>query len=716
MKTLWMQRRWLTMYSALFLLVAALGYGTMLRSGHAMLWKLDGVGQYWPTFVYIGRYFQRFVLGLLHGQWLLPAFDLSIGMGDDIIGVLNYYGFGDPLNILAVFVTDTNSPYLFTAMFFLRLYLAGLAFIAYCRCMRLDSCAAVPAALCYVFCGYAIFGGAMYQGWLSTLIYFPLILTGYEITLRGDRRTWLLPLAVAYGALCGYYFLYMCSLCLGAYAAVRSIAIRGRLPVQTLVRRHCFAAAAYVAGLLLAAPIMVPALLEFLGSERRGAFLPQSIFTAEMLTPHSPLLLARMLFDRSVPNMLVNYLYNATRLAAVAALLLPALAHWRRNWRSQEGQCLAALLIAVVALHFPATDYVFNAFVKSFQGDTLRWTFIIHFLLAVILAVVLTGMNDIQDRWKDTWHIHLAGRTLPKWGIAAAASCLVLFELVSGIRALYEGHGFKAGFASTATASVYLASPASVSRTIAADSGLFRISHTPLSGVNGRPENVAMLHQYYGLAYWFSVVNGYVMDFAHAADQERNKNWRAFGFSTPAHATASGVKYHMAESGTAAPAGYIHKETVTFNGHDWNIFENPDYSGMAYLSRTGAMEGAHAVPDVRYDNIKNRISSNFENSSGAHYLTLRVPYSPNWRATVDGKTVPTRMLKAPFLSIPVAPGAHHAILTYSRRPMYFGLACMLLAIVFVLRTAFVARRTPDGLLFASAQDMSHGACTSGAAH
>ena len=464
MKTLWMQRRWLTMYSALFLLVAALGYGTMLRSGHAMLWKLDGVGQYWPTFVYIGRYFQRFVLGLLHGQWLLPAFDLSIGMGDDIIGVLNYYGFGDPLNILAVFVTDTNSPYLFTAMFFLRLYLAGLAFIAYCRCMRLDSCAAVPAALCYVFCGYAIFGGAMYQGWLSTLIYFPLILTGYEITLRGDRRTWLLPLAVAYGALCGYYFLYMCSLCLGAYAAVRSIAIRGRLPVQTLVRRHCFAAAAYVAGLLLAAPIMVPALLEFLGSERRGAFLPQSIFTAEMLTPHSPLLLARMLFDRSVPNMLVNYLYNATRLAAVAALLLPALAHWRRNWRSQEGQCLAALLIAVVALHFPATDYVFNAFVKSFQGDTLRWTFIIHFLLAVILAVVLTGMNDIQDRWKDTWHIHLAGRTLPKWGIAAAASCLVLFELVSGIRALYEGHGFKAGFASTATASVYLASPASVSR------------------------------------------------------------------------------------------------------------------------------------------------------------------------------------------------------------------------------------------------------------
>ena len=73
MKTLWMQRRWLTMYSALFLLVAALGYGTMLRSGHAMLWKLDGVGQYWPTFVYIGRYFQRFVLGLLHGQWLLPG-------------------------------------------------------------------------------------------------------------------------------------------------------------------------------------------------------------------------------------------------------------------------------------------------------------------------------------------------------------------------------------------------------------------------------------------------------------------------------------------------------------------------------------------------------------------------------------------------------------------------------------------------------------------
>ena len=60
----------------------------------------------------------------MQGNFCFPLYDLSIGLGEDIIGALNYYGVGDPLNLLAIFINSQNCAYIFTFMFFLRLWLA----------------------------------------------------------------------------------------------------------------------------------------------------------------------------------------------------------------------------------------------------------------------------------------------------------------------------------------------------------------------------------------------------------------------------------------------------------------------------------------------------------------------------------------------------------------------------------------------------------------
>ncbi len=85
-------------------------------------------------------------------------------MGEDIIGSLNYYGFGDPLNIFAILVNDRNAPYLFSFMIVFRMWLSGLSLIKYLSNFNLDKVAVNISALAYVFCGFSVM---VEQGTLS---------------------------------------------------------------------------------------------------------------------------------------------------------------------------------------------------------------------------------------------------------------------------------------------------------------------------------------------------------------------------------------------------------------------------------------------------------------------------------------------------------------------------------------------------------------------
>ena len=46
-------------------------------------------------------------------------------------GTLNYYAIGDPLNLIYVFSNKSNIELLYNFMLVFRLYLAGVAFIAF---------------------------------------------------------------------------------------------------------------------------------------------------------------------------------------------------------------------------------------------------------------------------------------------------------------------------------------------------------------------------------------------------------------------------------------------------------------------------------------------------------------------------------------------------------------------------------------------------------
>ena len=89
----------------------------------------------------------------------LPMVDFSVGQGFDVIGTLNYYGVGDPVNLLTVFFADNHLDQMYMFLILFRMYLSGLAFSYYCSTAGIQRKASV---LCgswlYVFCSFALKG------------------------------------------------------------------------------------------------------------------------------------------------------------------------------------------------------------------------------------------------------------------------------------------------------------------------------------------------------------------------------------------------------------------------------------------------------------------------------------------------------------------------------------------------------------------------------
>lgn len=175
------------LFSIGFIIIVFVWEWVFLRYNKSHIFNIDGIEQYYATFLYTGDYIRTYCLSILSDPFSIinpPAFDLSIAMGEDIIGSLNYYGFGSPLNLIAVFANRSNGPILFTISYYLRLYLGGIAFIYLLDNLNVGGYSSVIGAICFVINGFTIVGCSRYLEWASALIYLPLIICGAEKIIK----------------------------------------------------------------------------------------------------------------------------------------------------------------------------------------------------------------------------------------------------------------------------------------------------------------------------------------------------------------------------------------------------------------------------------------------------------------------------------------------------------------------------------------------------
>lgn len=677
-------------YTLIFMVYVFVAFAPFIFTGRSFIWYKDSYTQYYPAFLYIGKYLRSFMVGLLHGNWMLPTFDLSIGMGESVFGTLNYYGFGNPLNLFAIFANERNGAYIYSFMFLLRAYLGGICFIMYCRYMELggdknkilSALSVIAGALIFVFSGFGFYGCMKFPEWGMVLIYFPLMLLGVE-KYRKEQKPLTFILAILLAALCGFYFLYMCSLGIAIYIMIREFFSSEKINIWKSIKICFMLGVFYGEGLLLSAPFLIPAIKAFFGSKRNSGDFTAMKYK-QFYIPDYELLIEKLKEAIGVGGA------DAT-LAISIGCLVACIVIWFLKRNARRRQIKITLILAIIALATKITGYIFNAGVEP--ND--RWIFLFQMLLAIIVVEVLANISDMFNRDSLIWISRIFG---------VAIFVCQIFVTWHAYTTFLDGYNVGEQFVAY-TDTEQISDINKVTRLVQSEpeAGVYRISKE-CNTISGLPDNYNMLYGIYGDSWYFSMVNEHSQELADRVTQDKIL-WRSYGQSSNDNLMAlHGVKYSVS-GGKVEP----NEQFVGFSYFVGNNVDEHCETDLLFQFETNPLPNAGELVDYikrtkkncywyiceeMYDN-KASVYSCDVNCENDGYLIVTLPFNWNWKATIDGCESSIENRAIAFNGLWLQAGQHHIELSYHNPYNAYGLWLFGAGAVGLVIIMYVSRKLID---------------------
>lgn len=373
-------------YTLMFLLMCIVAFLPFFTEGKSFIWGAgveDGLSQHFSALAYYGEALREFFRNLLAGHPKLVMWDMSLGYGADILSTLNYYAIGDPLNLLYGFVSPKNTETMYDFMILLRMYLAGITFIMYARKMKKRSYGTVIGALVYVFSGFCFRLGLRHPFFINPMIYFPLLCLGIEKIYQRERP-YVFIFAVCVSAMSNYYFLYMLTIFAVIYAWIRFYKYTEENKIKNFFLTILKFGMYYTLGIAMAAVILLPSVIGFLGNGRYGKGVD---WKSLIVYPGKYYLLFIENFI-GYGNMGSNT--NAGYLPIVGIVVLFTLFSQRMKHKKYR----AAFIASIIALILPIFGYAFNGF--SYANN--RWAFALSFIVALLTAEMYPRLFVMSKR------------------------------------------------------------------------------------------------------------------------------------------------------------------------------------------------------------------------------------------------------------------------------------------------------------------------------
>jgi hypothetical protein len=397
----WSWKRQTLRYTALFIVTAFLAFIPFIATGKSFIWSTDGIEQHYIALQYYGTWLREIASGVIHGEPAIPLWDFGIGYGSDVLTTFAYYVIGDPLNLLSAIVPSAHTEVLYDALIVVRMFLAGLFFMVFCKRMGVSQAGALGGAIAFAFCSWALFGGLRHPFFLNPMVYLPLLLVGVEKIFAKESPV-LFIVMIAISALSNFYFLYMLVAMLVVYVIVRFFGTRELRSVGSFFALLVKFIVCGVIGVAIAGVIFLPIVLAVVGSSRAG-----STVVYDLLYPvyyYQQLIRA---FSTSA-----NSYYSLVGVAGPALLGVPALCAAKGR-----KQLKAGLIILTVFLIFP----VFGSVLNGFSYVSNRWSWAYAMLLCFTLAFC---WEDVTRPTKKTLAVMLG---------FAAVYALLVFVLSDGL-------------------------------------------------------------------------------------------------------------------------------------------------------------------------------------------------------------------------------------------------------------------------------------------
>ena len=392
--------RYYLSFSLLFWAVAFFVFLSFILTRHSLIWMPDGWEQHYKALCYYATYLRKILYTLLRKhQLVIPNWEFALGEGGDILNMLHYYVIGDPIALLGVAVPLRWMHYFYSFSCVLRLYLAGLAFIALVLERRRPSPMALLAgALSYCFSMWSILCVARHPFFLNPLIWFPLLILGIEKLLQG-KRPYCFLLAVVFSAVSNFYFFYMIAILGVLYAVVRLLLLRDLSAGKRflLLLRMGFYA---VEGACVAGILLLPLLFMFMADSRASVELPFRLFY--------PLSYYARLPAATLGPSSQNWYLGGLSVPVLLALFTLFLR------KGQSSLLRVCSLICSIFLLFP----IFARFFNGMSYAANRWSW----------AISLLGAYVLVDQWEGLFH--LSGREFRRllWVCIAWYSWMILSD------------------------------------------------------------------------------------------------------------------------------------------------------------------------------------------------------------------------------------------------------------------------------------------------
>ena len=376
-------KKFFLLYSAAFLVCAALCYFWFIINKKTLIINSDGWRQHFAAFVYFGKYGREILETLFEThKFVLPQWDFSIGLGSDILTTLHFYAIGDPLDLLSIACPAKYAAYLYSLLSLFRLYLAGLSFGAFCFVKKQNHVSSITVgSLVYVFTLFGMFIVSHHPFFALPMIFLPLLLLGVEQIVAG-KRPYLFIVTVFLAAISNFYFFYMLALFTAIYTLFLLVC-RYRHRAKEAFGAFFKIAGSAILGVILSAIILIPVILAYIGDGRSSeSYVHTWIYSMDYYRNF----LASMFTCQTKLGYLTHLGYNAVALPAVCVLFFTK----NKSWRPLR----LIFLGATAMLLIPAFGWAFNGF--SYMAN--RWVWAYGMIIAYIVAVTWQDLCKIDIR------------------------------------------------------------------------------------------------------------------------------------------------------------------------------------------------------------------------------------------------------------------------------------------------------------------------------
>jgi uncharacterized membrane protein YfhO len=580
-------------YTLVFAVLLLLVFADFLLQGKTFIILGDGVSQYFPRVLQFARYIREMIGSLFSGSFTLPMYDFRNGLGAEVTYSL------EPLYFIYALFDEEHMELAYNLVTVLRFYLAGVTSSVLFLYFKKDYFSAFMGSVVYVFCGFALYGGAMHTMFMIPMIMLPLLILSIEEILR-HRRFYLCSIFVAISLLSNYYFLYMNTIAMGIYFIVRFLCQEDRTQRtgKKFIGRGLVISGSYLLGVGIGCMTLFTTFGKYLGSGRKGSVV---IKTASLLYYRAEWLLScfqTFLTTANSPGEWLKLGYLPIAMLAVAILFS----------RKGRKELKIFSVIAVLFMAFPVFGFIFSGFSTVIN----RWCYMVSLLVGFVVADCLPDLLAMKKRdrricfsvvlvygffaffgkyYKNTSAVKIAAllllvtfillllchkqnRSMKSWTkkslLLIWTAVLVFYQGYS----LYEVRGRISQYASTGYTQQKVEDTPLQAVSELEDDDFYRVTVPKLSYNTG---NASMLLDYYSTSLISSTYNGSINQYLRMMGNTSYSSMQYLGMNNRLFENAlAAVKYYASYKKLSFPLPFGYEEVLetTVNGKTARVYEN----------------------------------------------------------------------------------------------------------------------------------------------